>query len=184
MNHKLYEEWLFTSLEPAEADALSAEQAASLQAHLQECQGCQQLADAWQAVETRLSKPVMFAPPPGFTSRWQARLEADRRQLERRQSLAMLAFGSLAVMLVLGSLLILLWPWLRSPNVLVWAGLYRAFTLYSIADAIQEFLEPFMRTAADIVPLTWWVFFAGILTELGVLWVVSYRMLTNPRRIA
>jgi hypothetical protein len=85
--------------------------------------------------------------------------------------------------LLLGILLFLVWPWMRSPNVFLWTGLYRLFTLYAYADAARDFISTLFQTAAGVVPLTWLVIFVGLLSELGVLWIVSYRVLTNPRRI-
>jgi hypothetical protein len=48
---------------------------------------------------------------------------------------------------------------------------------------MRDFFSAAFRAATGVVPVVWWVLFAGLLCELGVLWVVSFRLLTNPRRI-
>jgi hypothetical protein len=42
---------------------------------------------------------------------------------------------------------------------------------------------PAVWEIADLMPLAAWVFGFGLFSEMAVLWVVSYRLLTNPRRI-
>jgi hypothetical protein len=183
MNHRLYEDWLFAHLDPAGSD-LNPQQVKELESHLAECGSCQQLADSWRQVEVELHRPVMVEPAAGFTLRWQARLEADQARLHKRQALAMLAFYLSAGALVLGSLLALVWPWLGSPQVLFWSWFYRLYTVVSYAGEVQEFLRPVVQVATSSVPFTGWVFLVGILCELGVLWLVSFRLITNPRSVS
>jgi hypothetical protein len=189
MNHRLYEDWLFAHFDPAGND-LSAQQVEELESHLKECVSCQQLADSWRQVEAVLSpavelrRPVMAEPAAGFTLRWQARLDAERARLHRRQALAVLAFYLSAAGLVFGSLLALAWPWLGSPQVLFWSWFYRLYTMLSYAGEVQEVLRPVLQAATGAIPFTGWVFLVGILCELGVLWIVSFRLITNPRRVA
>jgi len=182
MNHQLYEEWLFADAEPSE-QGLTAQQAAALQEHLRDCPGCQALAESWQGTQAILRSQEMVAPAAGFTSRWQVRLAAEREFAHRRQTQVMLGLtigGALVLMLVLVSLA---WPWLQVPGVFWWAWLYRLFTLIAYAGAAQEIISTMFRAATGVVPIVWWVIFTGLLCELGVLWVVSFRLLTNPRRI-
>ena len=183
MNHRLYEEWLFAHLDPA-GDDLSAQQAKELETHLQGCVSCQQLAASWRQVESELRRPALAEPAEGFTLRWQNRLEVERARLHKRQALAVLAFYVAAGALVFGSLLVLAWPWLGSPQVLFWSWFYRLYTLVSYASVAQEFLSPVFQAATQALPFTGWMFLVGILCELGVLWLVSFRLVTNPRRIA
>jgi predicted anti-sigma-YlaC factor YlaD len=182
MNHKLYEEWLFTNVEGLEGE-LTPDQATDLQEHLRECASCRELVEAWQEVEVQLQEAPLAAPQPGFANRWQARLEADLRRLHRRQTLAVLAFSVAGAALLLGSLALLALPWLQSPRVLLWSWIYRMFILLSFAETAGDSLGSLFESTINVVPVFWWVLFAGILSELGVLWIVSYRLLTNPRRI-
>lgn len=183
MNHRLYEDWLFAHLDPS-GDELSAQQVRELQAHLKDCASCQRLASSWRQVDAHLRRPVMAEPAAGFTLRFQARLEAEKARLHRRQSLFVLAFSLAAAALVFGSLLVLLWPWLGSPQVLFWSWFYRLYTMASYAGVVQEFLRTVLQTATGTVPLTGWMLIVGLVCELGVLWIVSYRLITNPRRVA
>jgi hypothetical protein len=186
MNHQLYQDWLFETHDQSsekDAESLTPQQEADLRAHLQSCQECGKLADSWREVEGQLRRTPEAAPEPGFTARWQARLEVDRLRLHRRQTLATLGFSVAGAFLLIGSLLVLGLPWLKAPSLLWWSWIYQLITMFTYADSVREALTALFRTTSGAVPLAGWVFFAGLLSELGVLWVVSYRLLTNPRRI-
>jgi anti-sigma factor RsiW len=182
MNHHLYEEWLFASLDPTE-QALTEEQAAALQEHLPGCESCRALAESWRQVETQLERVEQLAPPAGFASRWQERLEVERQRTHRRQTTLALACGIVGAMLLLGVLLVSFWPWLQSPAVLVWAGLYRLFALAFYFLAAREFVVSLFSPLVRFLPAIWLALFAGLVCELVVLWIVSLRFLTEPRRV-
>lgn len=177
MNHKRYENWLFAEQELAEQDLVS------LQDHMQGCEECSTLAASWQVVETHLRLAPMQSPRAGFAARFEARLDVERKRLNQRQTFAVMAFSVVAATLLFVSLLILVWPWLRSPDVFLWNWIYRAFTFANYAEATSDFLAPLFRSVPAVIPATWWILFIGLVSELCVLWVVSYRLLTNPRRI-
>lgn len=177
MTHETYETLLFSDA------PLSPEDQNSLQAHLQTCESCRQLAAAWQAVEADLRTAPLIEPQPGFSNRWLERLEMDRQRLQRRQALAALQFYIAGAFLLLGSLLILYWPTLQSPGTLVLGWLSRIMVLVYFVGSTTDLLSSIVFTAVRQIPLFWWVLLGGITTELGVLWVVSFRLLTNPRRL-
>lgn len=183
MNHRLYEDWLFTHLDP-DGENLNPQQLKELEVHLQECTSCQQLAASWRQVEVGLRHPVMVDPAPGFAQRWQTLLDVEKARLHRRQSLAMLVFSVVGAGLVFGSLLVLSVPWLDTPKVLFWSWIYRLYTVVAYAGEVQQFLEPVLQTAREAMSFTSWMFLVGIVCELGVLWLVSLRLVTNPRRVA
>jgi len=183
MNHEIFEEWLFTYYDERAEEKLPSDQILTLQAHLKSCSSCRQLADAWQQVDAQLSAAPVLAPETGFTNRLQMRLEIERQRLQRRQTMAVLGFSILAASLLLGCLVILAMPWMQSPRVLLWAGVYRLITLSAFLENAQDVFVPILQAATGAIPTLWWVLFAGLLTELGVLWIVSYRLLTKPRRI-
>ncbi len=182
MNHQPFRDWLFTGDEPGE-DILTQQQHAELQQHLNSCESCRSMTDAWMVVENHLRGQSMIEPNPGFTSRLEARLEAERRRIHRRQTRLVLLFSVGGAAAILAVLVTLVWPWLRSPDMLLLTGVYRLFTLYSYAKLGQELLVNLLRTATIAIPITWLIVLVGLLSELGVLWIVSYRLLTNPRRI-
>lgn len=182
MIHQPYEDWLF-----ADEPLTEAEQAA-LQEHLKICEGCRQLAAAWQAVEGSLYETPVVEPKPGFTSRWQARLEADaseadRQRLHRRQSLLVLGFSLGAAMLLFGSLAILALPLLESPNVIFWNWVYRLMNLFTLADASQDLFGMLFEAASGLLSPLGWLIVLGVLVEMGVLWIVALRILTQSRRL-
>lgn len=183
MNHQPYLDWVLADPnQPSEA--LSGDQRAALQEHLDDCLECRQLAAAWQSVEVELHRAPLLEPAAGFAHRWEARLETSRQRQHRRQSMAMFA-ASLGLALVLLSLLaIQVWPILQSPRLLLLTYLYQLIRWASVLGAVQQFLGSLLQgTALSLSPLGW-VLTAGGLTLLAVLWVVSYRALTVPHSIS
>ncbi len=191
MNHKLYEDWLFakpsedwrTADLPVADETLTSQEAKALQEHLSACESCQQLSHAWRELDTHLTAAPLVGPAPGFTSRFQLRLEAERRRIERRQSFVVLGFSVAGAVLALGSLAVLFWPWLKTPSALMWAGAYRLFSLAWFFEAVGDFFTSLAVTMASVISPLWFILFVGLVCELAVLWVVSLRLLTNPRRI-
>jgi len=176
MDHELYETWLF-SLDP-----LSPHDAHSLAEHLQECESCRLLAGAWRVAEKELRSTPLLEPLPGFAGRWQARLASDRTRLHRRQTMALLVLATGVAAILTASLVLLTWPLMLSPGLTVMGWSARLLTFATYMDIVQSFLRTLLGAMSSTIPPVGWVFFAGILTELAVLWVVSYRWLTNPRR--
>jgi anti-sigma factor RsiW len=183
MNHQLYEDWLITSYEE-EGENLSAGQSAELAGHLKDCSSCARLAASWEAVEANLRSAPQAAPAPGFSARWQARLALERRRTQQRQTALSLGLSLAGVALVSAGMLAFAWPLLRAPEVLFWAWVYQMIGLLGFAEQAGGLLANLLQTGARVMPVAGWVLFAGVLTQLGVLWVASYRLLTIPRRIS
>ncbi|HEX9028499.1 MAG TPA: hypothetical protein VF823_04930, partial [Anaerolineales bacterium] len=85
--------------------------------------------------------------------------------------------------LLFGSLLILALPFIQTPNVLLWTFIYRLIGIVSIADAAQDVLRVLFQAITGVISPVGWAILIGLMCELGVLWVVSLRWLTNPRRV-
>ena len=183
MNHRIYEERMFAYQDPR-AEPLAPEQLKELENHLEVCQTCRQLQISWREVESHLSRALVVSAKEGFAGRWQTRLASDRQRLHRRQTLLVLAFCVGAAVSLLGSLFLLVWPWMKSPDLVAWFWLSRMFSFVSIMGGIREGVGTLFQTMIDVIPLAGWVFLVGIMSELAVLWVVSFRILTNPRRIS
>lgn len=177
MTHEIYETWLFSDapLNPEDRDALKA--------HLQTCESCRRLAAAWQFVEADLRAAPLIEPRPGFSDRWLEHLEIDRQRLQRRQALVALQFYIGGAVLLFASLMILYWPTLQSPGTLLLDWLSRMMVLFYFVGSTTNLLTSIVLAAVRQIPLLLWVLLLGIATELGVLWVVSLRLLTNPRRL-
>lgn len=180
MNHKHFEEWLFTYLE---SDELETEQSTQLQEHLRNCESCQNIAKSWREVDRHLFNAPLASPRTGFTQRWQARLEQDRQLVHRRQTLAALIFTFGGALILLGSLVLLLWPWLRMPEVFIWGWVYRLSALLVYLEPANDLFSIFSKSFSGNVSPLFWILFAGLMSELAVLWLVSYRWLTKPRRV-
>ena len=178
MKRHLYEDWLLDD------DVLSIEESAALETHLQSCVSCRQLSESWKSVEAELLAGPLIGPRPGFTARWQERLAAEQKALERRQSLAFLGFTIFGAALLLGSLIILALPLLQNPNLILWTWLYRVGQMVSVAQTMNAFFSGFFRSVITLIPLSGWILLIGVLCELAVLWLVSFRLVTNPRRVS
>lgn len=178
MIHLPYQDWLFD-----EEQELTATQAAELQQHLGSCGECRSLAGALNQMERSLKQMVMAAPEEGFTMRWQARLEEGRRRAHRRQTALTMIFTLSSAVTLLSMLTIFLWPWLAEYKMAFWAAIYQLYSVYLLLAGVGEFLTQLLRAMAEVIPLAGWVLAIGMVFELGVLWVVSYRLLTNPRRL-
>lgn len=178
MNHKPYSDWLFE-----EANMISPEQSKALHEHLVKCDSCQNLSGSLHQLETVLSRAELVGPEAGFSARWQVRMQVRRAQSHRRQIAATLFAIVSGILLLIGLFVYIAWPWLRTPNLLIWTWIYQWFTVYAYIDALRDTLSAIFGGMNGLFPLTGWVFSLGILSELAVLWVVSYRLLTRPRRV-
>jgi hypothetical protein len=187
MNHQPYHDWVFVDPHRPE-EALTAEETSALRAHLDECTECRQWLFAWSSVEEDLQAAPQLAPTAGFAGRWQERLAADRlrqrERLHRRQSLVILGLSMGAAFVLLTTLIFLAWPLIKSPSLFVWTSIYQLLHWASIFGATQQFLGSLLHASNAAMSPVSWIFAAGGLTLLSVLWVVSYRLLTQPRSIS
>lgn len=182
MKHQPYFDWLF--LEPSDQDpSLMSAQQESLQEHLQDCAECRRFSEAWQSVEHELRGAPQLSPRAGFTQRWKIIFEAERQRRHRRQTqlifglILSLAFGLLAILFLSA------WPYLQSPELLIWSYIYQLLRWASFASDVRAFGSSVFQTFSSIFPLMGWVLVAGVLCQLVVLWFVSFRYLTMPRRV-
>lgn len=178
MNHLPYQDWLFE-----EVQTLTDEQVSALKQHLHDCAECRELSSALHQMETSLKLKPMATLVEGFTQRWHARLQDERATAHRRQTRLTLGFILAGLATLLGGMIIFLWPWLSAHEAVFWAAAYQLYSVYLFLAAVGEFLTNLLRAMTQMIPLAGWVLAIGMVFELGVLWVVSYRLLTNPRRL-
>jgi hypothetical protein len=176
MTHQPFQDWLFE-------DTLDVAQADALRSHLETCVECRSLVGAFHQVERSLHAAPLVAPTQGFTLRWQSRLEAERGRLHHRQVKVAAVIGVSGALILLALLAILLWPLLDSLDALLWAGAYQAYLVFTFVRSASGTLGAFARSLAMVLPAAAWILALGLLTQASVLWVVSYRYMTNPRRI-
>ena len=87
MKHSQYKHWIL------DESVLKPEERKMLKEHLAVCKDCRQLKAGWEASQKMLVKPVLAAPAPGFTDRWQSTLARKiRTEKVRRYRLAVTGF--------------------------------------------------------------------------------------------
>lgn len=169
MNHKPYEDWVLdpTSLEQARKQ--------ELEQHLKDCASCSSLLE----VEQLLRSPKLRSPQPGFSNRFQVRLEAERK-LRRVRSLQGMVFLVLSAVILLG----LAGIWFMSSN---WVNPITVFigwltwwlNLLASIQAIGSVGFVLIKVIGTFIPLPAWIALltAGCLLVLGwvmTLWKLSY----------
>lgn len=177
LNHQLFEAWLLSS------EPLSEDDARALREHLQSCNSCMELAQAWQGVETELRRASLASPTPGFSLRWQARWEQEMRRKHRRQTLYILLFslgGAMGLWMLLG---MLFWPVLREPLPFLLTVVYQTFGMYYSVNASVSVIFNLLQTALTLIPTTLWVGIITAVLGLVVVWIISMKQLTSTRRV-
>ncbi len=177
MNHKPFEDMIFTP------DGLKDSDRVILQNHIAVCDDCRLLSQSWEHVSIDLNASPMVEPAPGFTKRWQLRLEADLARQQRRQTLLILAFCILGAGLLLGALALLALPLAGSPLELILLWISRAWVLISTASIFQDMVTTLLKALAAMISPLWLVLLLGIGSLIAVLWAASVRVLLNPRRV-
>lgn len=176
-NHQPFNDWLLSG------EALSPDDARSLQEHLSQCGECQVLAEALQGIERDLRHAPQHEPAPGFVNRWQARLEIDRLRHSRRQALWMMLFSLGGAMALFTMLAIQVAPLLRSPKPFLLAYAYEIVSAFSFMSVIGDALLTVVRTIVELIPPTQWAAIMMALACLGTVWVVTLHRLTSTRRV-
>lgn len=163
MNHQPFELWLLDEL------PLTPEQKRELDAHVRTCPHCTALTETGLALRSRR----MVSPAPGFSSRFQARLAAQRVVERRKRFWGVLIF-------LAGGLGLLAWlavPFVErvavSPaeTIAIILG-YFLFVLTSLR-ALMEVSLVLLRVAPGFVPsLAWMILFSAV-AGTGLFWTVS-----------
>ena len=177
MSHKPYEDLIFAE------ENLTDDECRDLQEHLQNCSACEKLMFAMQEINAELKNADMVDPEPHFVNRWQARFEADRRKRQTKQNRLMVTttWGfALAAMVILVYIAL---PLFQAPKAIFFTYIYQLIGLVSVVNFMQDVSSTLLSGSYGDFPYMWLVLAAGIITEIGVLWIVSIRYLTNPRRV-
>ncbi|HEY5903641.1 MAG TPA: hypothetical protein VIU39_13890 [Anaerolineales bacterium] len=172
MNHQPFETWLL------EEQRLSLEDKRELDAHLRECTRCTSLAETGLA----LHSARMAAPAPGFTVRFQQRLEAHRLAERRRRFFGVILFAVSGLGLA---------GWLAAPlaaqiaaSPLQWISLLFGYFLF-IKTSMQALIEVgavLLRVAPGFMPAYFWMVLASGAAGAALLWAVSLWRLTRVPR--
>ena len=176
MGHQRFENWLLAE------EPLKPEQHIELQAHLEDCQACRTLSDSWQSVAQHLAVRTMVDPAPGFTARWETRLDAARAQAERRTNLVILAFSTTGAVFLLALMVVQLFFAFESPAELLLVSANQVARAFSGFNLTIEVLVAMVKTIPEIILIGLWVGTTG-LAVMSVLWIISIHQFTFQRRI-
>jgi predicted anti-sigma-YlaC factor YlaD len=162
---------------------LTPQQQAELDGHLEGCFECRQWEQTWQELERELRQEPQLAPLPGFTQRWQERQASEGRRRLRRQGIILFTLSIGFMLALLALLFFLIWPLVQSPQLVFWSAIYQIARWFSILGAAHTVLNRTIEAAGLVLSPLIWVFFMGVTSFLAVSWLVSYRLLTLPRRV-
>ena len=181
MNHLPFETWLLSD------EPLSEDDSQALREHLQGCEQCNQLKDAWTSVEVLFADIPEMEPTPGFVNRWQTRLESSR-QIEqfirhRWQSWIMLigiANAAAFTLVLLGAQFLNTYDSMME-YLLTWV--YRGAVTLTLFNGIQEIIFTLFRTIPGAIPLAGWIVLLVILGGAVLIWLYSmFKFASMPRR--
>ena len=174
MDHKPFEEWIMGD------EILNPEQERALQEHLQSCESCAPLAQAWQELRLKIEPAPQITPPPGFTQRWQTSLQTKRAAQQRRRAWKILG---LCLGIILVSLGLLYIPEILqlSPGALL-ANLLTNTTLFIVnANHTREVIEVFFGGISPLLPATILILAASSLTWLSIIWIFTMWKIIVPK---
>ena len=174
MNHQPFEEWLLTE------KLISPKQKLELDAHLRSCSYCSALAETGKAL--RSVKKV--SPAAGFTSRFQARLVAQKAAERRRRR-----YG--AILFTFGGLVMLMWlagPYLASfvaaPATWITAVIQWFVFIITTLQAVAEAGSVLLRVLPGFLSPFAFMVLVSALAGIGLLWSVSiWRFVRVPRGV-
>jgi len=159
MNHRPFEERLLQD------QHLTAEQERELQAHLRTCTSCAAIAESNLA----LHSTQRVAPAEGFVSRFEARLIEHRKAARVRQSIGMLIF-------ILVGLVLLVWlvgPFIRAVLVspAAWITTVVGYFLFILAsfEAINSVGGVLLHLLPDFISPLGWLILLIFASGLGML---------------
>jgi hypothetical protein len=172
MNHQPFETWLLND------QPLSPEEKRELDGHLRDCQHCTNLAETGLALRTTR----MVSPAPGFTSRFQARLEAQRIAQRRRNLWGVILFTLTGLGLVAWMLAPLMEGIASSPA--EWLSLSVAVILFLISSvqALVQVGLVLLRVVPGFIPPYLWMIPASGVAGFVLLWTVSIWRVTRVRQ--
>jgi len=180
MNHQPFEELLLADEPPA------GEQALELREHLRNCPRCAGLETSWTEVHKLFYASEQVAPTPGFTTRFQARLQAQQLQAfqrrHHRQPWLLFALNFIIAAALLILLGFQLWRAFHAPEQLLLIKAFILSIVLTVVDFSQDILNALIQVAVRF-PVVLWVFLLGLSGFLGSLWITVGRQLASTRSI-
>ena len=177
MKHQPFENWLLFE------EPLTPDQAQALDGHLQVCEHCQVLRQAWGGVAGLFRESPDLEPVSGFADRWQARLKQDYQGVlasrHRWQSWITLILIANAVSL-LGVLLgMTVFNTFDSLTELFLVWVYRLTSFLTVINIFQNLLAIMIRTIPGLLPPSGWAILAAVISAGSLIWVLSIARLAR-----
>ncbi len=174
MNHQPFETWILSG------EPLSPDDRRALEAHLHTCEACRSLHEALFAVESAFRATPAPRPAEGFSLRWKARLEAERRRIERRQAWFLLALSAVAMLAVTGMLLAGMFLTFESPVDWLVAFSRQIAVALSVASAMGKMLH----AVGSLLPPAWWLGMLEVSLLVVASWFISLQKFMLARRVS
>ena len=175
MGHLQFEQWLF------ERQRLEASEAAELEAHLEACEACRNLAAGWQGVEAELRRGRQLEVPMGFVGRFQRRLNMERNRRRARRIVSVLVPMSLALIAGVGLAVAELIS--RLPTILAWSlkTIEQLRWVAELLDVVGDFLRILLESLAGNIPAFLWLAVPALFSALSFAWLLSLYRLSYRR---
>lgn len=180
MNHQPFEQWLLAD------DPPTGEQVIELREHLRDCPRCRILEANWADVHKLFQTAEQIAPTPGFTTRWQARLQEQQQARIRRHHFLPWVLFTLTISIAAVLLGILSYQLMQTFHSTAQVLLVKAFflsILLTILDISQDILSTLIHVSVRF-PVVQWIFLLGMSGFLGMLWITVGKQLVSTRRIS
>jgi predicted anti-sigma-YlaC factor YlaD len=182
MGHQPFETWMLSE------ETLLPDQEQRLHDHIEICESCRQMSNAWQEVQGIFSETPLAKPSAGFTERWQVRFnEMSMAEITRSQRRASwLFFGVMtgAALLILGFLVIQFFSSVQAPVQVFIYGVTMLAGLMTLANAVQVAFIPLLEVLIVSIPPLWWFILAFAACLLTLLMTFSIRQFLFPRRVS
>ena len=169
MDHRPFEDWLLDN------QTITTEQKRQLNTHLRDCSSCTAIAE----VNLALNSVREMAPVGGFTDRFQVRLEAKKKALQRRKYWGFLVL----TMSTLGILGWFAWPIIKdliqSPINLLASWITSLASLWAAIQAITRTGAVLFKVVPGFIPGFIWMAILVAAVGWSLVWVVSLVKLTK-----
>jgi hypothetical protein len=180
MKHKPFDTWILLP------EILLPDQVQALDEHLKNCQHCRQIKQALMSAETLFQTTFDAQPAPGFSQRWQARLEEDRQEeMSRRHRwhswMALIVMGNtVAFWTVMLSQQLL--ATFSSPAEFFLMWVFRFTSLFSSLTVAGHILSTLIDTLPRLIPPAGWAAILSLFGVGGLLIMVSMTKLSQLSR--